>query len=88
MEKDIKEALLTYYFYPIGNHHTIVITGTSLVKRDVEYCLKEGLSVQEIKDKLFKIISSLEQVEARAWKANESVKNLKDHLNQLIPVTG
>jgi len=86
MDKDIEEILLTHYFYPIGNHHTIVISGTSLIKRDVEYCLKEGLSLQEIKDKLFKIISSLEQVESRAWKADESVRELKKHLSDLIPV--
>lgn len=86
MDKDTKEILLNYYFYPITNDHTIVIAGAEAIKRDIEGCLKKDVNLQDIKDRLFQMIASIEQVEARAWKAHENTSKLKEHLNKLIPV--
>lgn len=88
MDKDIKETLLINFFYPLGNDHTVLICGVSVVKRDIEECLKEGLSIKELKAKLFKMLGSIEQLESRAWKAAESADQLKARVNQIIPVTG
>jgi hypothetical protein len=81
---DIKETLLNFYFYPIGNHHTIIICGTSSIRHDIEECLKKGASIKDIKVILFKMLSSVEQIETRAWQAHQGVDKLKENLHTFI----
>ncbi len=88
MDRDIKETLLETFFYPIGNHHTIVICGASSIRRDIEECIKKCHSIKDMKAMLFKMLASVDQLEARAWQASEGVDKLKANLDKLIPVTG
>lgn len=88
MDKDIKETLLVSFFYPLGNHHTVLICGASVIKGRIEECLKEGMSMNDIKAKLFEILASVDHMEAKAWEASKSADKLKQTLDKLIPVTG
>jgi hypothetical protein len=88
MDKEIKETLLVSFFYPLGNHHTVLICGASVIKQNIEECLKEGLTIKDIKIKLFEMLNSVDQLGARAWKASQSADKLKQILDKLIPVTG
>lgn len=83
MDKDIKETLLVGFFYPLGNHHTVLICGASVIKRHIEDCLKESLSIKDIKAKLFEMLNSVDQLENRAWKASEGADKLKQNLDKL-----
>ena len=85
---DIKETLLNFYFYPIGNHHTIIICGTSSIRQDIEECLKKCRSIKEMKAKLFKMLTSVDQIEARAWQAHQGVDKLKENLQTFIQGAG
>ena len=37
MDKDIKETLLVSFFYPLGNHHTVLICGASVIKGRIAF---------------------------------------------------
>jgi hypothetical protein len=87
MNKNTRETLLINFFYALGNHHTVLICGVSVVRYEIEECLKDGISDKKLRAKLLKMLITVEHLESRAKKAVESADRLKTRVNQIISVS-
>jgi len=79
-----RQEAVNFLFYPLVGHHTVFLAGTGCTKYALEECLKEGLSMGEIKTKLFNILHSLDILENRASKAAKTAERIRRHLCELV----